>query len=49
MLVSWNKIAVPSTENEKYLAKKLLCFLLSNSCSEIKYLFKHNMELVKYL
>lgn len=47
MLVSWHNIAVPSTENEKYLAKKLLCFILSNSHSEIKNVFKHNMELVK--
>lgn len=47
MLVSWHNIAVPTTENEKYLAKKLLGFLLSNSHSEIKNLFKHNVELVK--
>lgn len=47
MLVSWYNIAVPSTKDEKYLAKNLLCFLLSVSYSEIKYVFKHNMELIK--
>lgn len=47
MLVSWHNIAVPSTEDEKYLAKNLLCFLLTVSHSEIKNVFKHNMELVK--
>jgi len=47
MLVSWHNIAVPSTDHEKLLAKKLLCFLLSVSHSEIKNVFKHNMEFIK--
>ncbi|XP_029343352.1 DNA-dependent protein kinase catalytic subunit isoform X2 [Acyrthosiphon pisum] len=49
MLVSWHNIAVPSTEYEKLLAKKLLCFLLSVSHSEIKNVFKHNMEFIKFI
>lgn len=47
MLVSWHNVAIPSTDNEKYLAKKLLCFLLSASYSEMRNVFKHNMELIK--
>lgn len=47
MLVSWHTVAVPSTRDEKDLAKKLLHFLLSVSHSDIKNVFKHNMELVK--
>lgn len=47
MLVSWHNIAVPSTEYEKLLAKKLLSFLMSVSHTEIKNVFKHNMELIK--
>lgn len=47
MLVSWHDIAVPSTEDEKDLAKKLLHFLLSVSHSEVKNVFNHNMELIK--
>lgn len=47
MLISWHTITVPSTENEKYLANKLLCFLLSVSHSEVKTIFKHNIELIK--
>lgn len=47
MLVSWHNVAVPSTENDKSLAKKLLSFLLSVSHSEIKNVFKHNMEIIK--
>lgn len=47
MLVSWHNIALPSTEYEKLLAKKLFSFLLSISQSEIKNVFKHNMEFIK--
>lgn len=47
MLVSWHNIAIPSTEDEKQLAKKLLCFLLSVSHSEIKNVFRHNIEFIK--
>lgn len=47
MLVSWHNIAVPCTEDEKYLTKKLFSFLLTVSHSEIKSIFKHNMELIK--
>lgn len=47
MLVSWHNSAVPSTKDEKLLAKKLFSFLLSVSHSEIKNIFKHNMEFIK--
>ncbi|XP_025192516.1 DNA-dependent protein kinase catalytic subunit-like [Melanaphis sacchari] len=46
MLVSWHNTAVPSTEDEKLLAKKLFSFLLSVSHSEVKNIFKHNMEFI---
>ncbi|XP_060849991.1 DNA-dependent protein kinase catalytic subunit-like isoform X3 [Rhopalosiphum padi] len=49
MLVSWHNSAVPSTKNEKLLAKKLFSFLLSVSHSEIKNIFKHNMEFIKFI
>lgn len=47
MIVSWHGIAVPSTEDEKHLAKNLLCFLMTVSQSEIKNVFKHNVEIIK--
>ncbi|XP_050441863.1 DNA-dependent protein kinase catalytic subunit-like isoform X2 [Adelges cooleyi] len=49
MLVSWKTSAIPSTNEEKNLAKKLLCFLLSVSKTEVKNVFKHNIELIKLL
>lgn len=47
MLVSWHNIAIPSTEDEKYLAKKLFSFLLSVSICEINNVFRHNLEIIK--
>lgn len=47
MIVSWHTIAIPSTEEEKCLANKLLCYLLSIAQCEAKNVFKHNMELIK--
>ncbi|CAH1737387.1 unnamed protein product [Aphis gossypii] len=47
MLISWHNTAVPTTKDERLLAKKLFSFLLSVAHSEVKNIFKHNMELIK--